>query len=201
MRQAACCAMVRGFPALAPAADPFEATHLSASPPPNRWLLLASLTRADDPLRGTSIGRRDQACARRRIDRAVGDHRRRRIGTQRRSNCGVTDAARIGERPGIGRAERHARYRRITGAGRAGERRQLCECPCGGDQGKRRAENKRRIAGHRDLSRRHPSNDHVGRTFPASKSAAFASSVFAAFAPLGVGVGVRIRPNHGAVTF
>ena len=137
------------FDPLAPAADPLEATHLCWPPPPSRRLARVTSTRTDDQLRGACVGRRHQARARRRIDRAVGDGRRWRAGAEWRGNRSVTDTAGIGERPGIGRAERHARYRRIAGAGRAGWRRQLCECPRGGDQGERHEQNQRRIAGHR----------------------------------------------------
>jgi len=94
---------------LAPPADAREAAHLRSRPPPSRWFSRISLVRADDPLRGACIRRRRKPCAWcRRIDRAVGRYRRRDVGTQRRDTRGVADAAGIGERAGIGRAERHA---------------------------------------------------------------------------------------------
>jgi hypothetical protein len=165
-------------------ADPRETAHLRSRPAPKRRFSRVSLARADDPLRRAGIGRRREPCAwRRRIDRAVGGYRRRRVGAERRDISGVADAAGIGERSRIGRAERHARYRRIAGAGRAGWRRQLRECPAGGDQGERREENKRRIAEHRGLSRGRPCNDHVARAFPCFQFVCFEPPVFSAVRP------------------
>ena len=138
---------------LAPAADAFEAAHLRRPPPSNRRLARVTPARAGDPLRGACIGRRHQARARRRrVDRAGGDRRRWRAGPEWRDIRGVADPAGIRERPWIGWTERHAGYRRIAGAGRAGRRRQLCKCPGGDDEGERHEEDKRRISGHRGQS-------------------------------------------------
>jgi hypothetical protein len=134
---------------LTPAADPRKITYLRSCSPPDRRFSRLSRARADNPLRRARIGRRREPCAwRRRIDCAVGGYRWRRVGAERRDTRSVADAAGIGERPWIGWAERHARYRRVAGAGRAGWRRQLRQCPGGGDQGERREENERQTAGH-----------------------------------------------------
>jgi hypothetical protein len=70
---------------------------------------------------------------------------------------------------------------------------------------------KRASAGLRDievgLSRKQPSNDHVGRAFPGFQAACFQASAFQVIgfpwypSRYGVGFGHRIRPNHGAITF
>jgi hypothetical protein len=171
----------------------------------DRRLSRRALPRAGDPLRGSGIGRPHHARTRwRLIDRTVGDGRRRRGGPQRRRVCGVADPAGIGQRSRIGGAERHAGYRRIAGAGRTCGRRQLRERARGSGKDKRHEECERN-AGHRGISKRYPGNGHVARAFLRIQLICLRPPVKLPFYCLpsreGVGVGARIRPNHGATTF
>src|SRR5581483_8343935 len=164
------------YPFSTPPANAGEVGDLGPTAPARRRLVLRlDRMRADDRRRAAERRRRRDRAYRRGLVRV--DHGGRGVAAQRRHAAGIADAARVGERPGIGGAIRHAADRRIAGAGGASGRKGLRKGLAREHQAAEHGQNKRCYPGHRTLRN---FNDEVGCAFPQTRATIFTFQVRAA---------------------